>query len=96
LLAKQHGGGGMYARVVLEVEPGATDSGIVIENRVTGGAIPTEFISACHLGIAIATSKGVLGHPVIGVKATLLDGKAHSDDSNGMSFQIAAEAKAIG
>lgn len=93
LLKKQDGGKGMYARVVLDVAPGKPDSGIIIEDRIVGGAIPSMYLSACHRGIEIAAGKGTLaGYPMVDVQVTLVDGDDHSDDSSDLSFQIAAEA----
>ncbi len=92
LLKKQSGGSGMYARVVLAVEPGSTGSGIVITNEVAGGRIPSEFLSAVHRGIRDAAKSGVLArYPMVDVKVTIIDGAAHVKDSDELSFRLAAE-----
>lgn len=92
LLKKQVGGSGMYARVILGIGPGAAGSGIVIENRVTGGRIPSDFLSAVERGIRDAAKAGVLaGYPVVDIRVAILDGAAHAKDSNELAFRIAAE-----
>lgn len=91
LLKKQVGGSGMYARVVLAVAP-ATAGGVLIENRVTGGRIPSEFLSAVERGIREAAKAGVLaGYPLVDIQVTVLDGAAHVKDSNEVAFRLAAE-----
>lgn len=88
---KQTGGRGMYAHVVLSLEPGERGSGIVFEDKITGGAIPREFIPAVEKGIREAAESGVLaGYPVTDVKVTLYDGSFHEVDSNEMAFKTAA------
>ena len=92
LLKKQVGGSGMYARVVLAVRPGTDGSEMVVENRVTGGRIPSEFASAVERGIRDAAKAGVLaGYPLTNLHVTILDGAAHVKDSNDMAFRLAAE-----
>ena len=64
---------------------------LTIENYVTGGSIPTQFISAVERGIRNALQAGVLaGYPLVDVHVQLLEGDAHAEDSNDMAFQIAA------
>ena len=88
--AKQTGGHGQYAHVVLSLEPGEPGSGIVFENNVKGGAIPKEYISPTEKGIREAAESGVLGgYPVVDVKVSLDDGSFHEVDSNDMAFKIA-------
>ncbi|MCX7608628.1 MAG: elongation factor G [Anaerolineales bacterium] len=88
---KQTGGRGMYAHVVLSLEPGERGSGIVFEEKITGGVIPREFFPAVEKGIREAAESGVLaGYPVTDVKVTLYDGSFHEVDSNEMAFKIAA------
>ncbi len=92
LLKKQVGGSGMFARVVLEVEPGEAGSGITIDDRIVGGAIPKVFLSACYRGIRNAVGRGVLAeYPVTDVRVLIVDGEVHSNDSNDLAFQQAAE-----
>ncbi len=88
--AKQTGGHGQYAHVVLALEPAPTGSGIVFENKIVGGAIPKEFINPTERGIREAAEGGVLaGYPVVDVKVTLIDGSSHDVDSSEMAFKVA-------
>jgi elongation factor G len=88
---KQSGGHGMYAHVVISMEPGERGSGIVFENKIVGGTIPREFIPAVEKGIKEASASGVLaGYPVTDLKVILFDGSFHEVDSNEMSFKMAA------
>jgi len=88
---KQSGGRGMYAHVVIALEPGERGSGIVFEDKIVGGAIPREFIPAVEKGIREAAESGVLaGYPVTDLKVRLYDGSFHEVDSNEMAFKMAA------
>ena len=88
--AKQSGGHGQYAHIVIAVEPGDPGSGITFENDIVGGSIPKEFINPVEKGIREAAENGVLaGYPVVDVKVTLFDGSAHDVDSSEMAFKIA-------
>ncbi len=88
--AKQTGGHGQYAHVVLAMEPGAPGSGIVFENKIVGGAIPKEFINPTEKGIREAAEAGVLaGYPVVDIKVSLIDGSSHDVDSSEMAFKVA-------
>ena len=88
--AKQTGGHGQYAHVVIALEPGPTGSGIVFENKIVGGTIPKEFINPTERGIREAAEGGVLaGYPVVDVKVTLFDGSSHDVDSSEMAFKMA-------
>lgn len=88
--AKQTGGHGQYAHVILAMEPGAPGTGIVFENNVVGGKIPKEFIGPTEKGIREAAESGVVGgYPVTDVKVSLYDGSAHEVDSNEMAFKTA-------
>ena len=89
---KQTGGSGQYAKVQMTFEPLDTSDGEVyqFENKVTGGRIPREYIPSVDAGIQSAMELGVLaGFPLVGVKATLLDGASHDVDSSEMAFKIA-------
>jgi elongation factor G len=87
---RQTGGSGMYAHVVLDLEPLPPGTGFVFEDKVKGGNVPREFIPAVEKGIRDALEGGVLaGYPLVDLKATLKDGSAHSVDSNEMAFRIA-------
>jgi elongation factor G len=87
---RQTGGRGQFAHVVLEVGPGVRGTGIVFESRVTGGAIPKEFIPAVEKGVVEAATNGVLaGFPVVDIHVTLLDGSYHEVDSSELAFKVA-------
>ena len=89
---KQTGGSGQYAKVQVTIEPLDTADGTFYEfvNKVTGGRIPREYIPSVDHGIQDAMQYGVLaGYPLVGIKATLLDGAAHDVDSSEMAFKIA-------
>jgi len=87
---KQTGGAGQYGRVAGYLEP-VSDEEFVFENKIVGGAIPTEFISSCEKGFRSSMEKGqLLGFPVTGVQVTINDGQAHSVDSSDTAFQAAA------
>ncbi|MGE5543214.1 MAG: elongation factor G, partial [Bacillota bacterium] len=88
---RQTGGRGQYGHVVLEVEPLPRGEGLEFENRITGGAVPAEFIPAIEAGVREATESGVLaGYPVVDLKVSLVDGSFHEVDSSEISFKIAA------
>jgi elongation factor G len=88
---KQTGGHGMYAHVVIALEPGERGSGIVFENKVVGGSIPREYIPAVEKGIRESAESGVLaGYPVTDLKVILTDGSFHEVDSSDMAFKMAA------
>jgi elongation factor G len=75
---------------VFDIEP-LEDGKYEFEDKIVGGAIPKEFISAVEKGLEEAVQSGVLGgYPVIGVKVTLVDGSYHEVDSSEMAFKIAA------
>jgi len=89
---KQTGGSGQYAKVQVTFEPLDPAEGELyeFENAVTGGRIPREYIPSVDAGIQNAMQQGVLaGFPMVGVKATLIDGAYHEVDSSEMAFKIA-------
>ncbi len=88
---KQSGGHGQYGHVVFALEPGAPGSGVVFENKITGGSIPKEYHSAIEKGVKESAEAGVLaGYPVVDIKVTCYDGSFHEVDSNEMAFKMAA------
>ena len=92
---RQTGGHGQFGHVVVQAEPGERGSGIAIEDKITGGAIPREFIPAAQNGIREALATGPLsGFPVIDMKITMVDGSSHEVDSSQIAFQIAGSMAA--
>ena len=88
---KQSGGRGQYAVAVLDVEPQPEGGGYEFVNKISGGAIPQNFVPSVDKGVQGALQEGVLaGYPVVDVKVTLVDGKYHTVDSSDMAFQICA------
>ena len=88
---KQTGGHGQFGDVVIKFEPCEGD-GVVFEEKVFGGSVPKNFFPAVEKGVRLAAEKGVLaGYPVVGLKATLLDGSYHPVDSSEMAFIMAAK-----
>ena len=86
---RQTGGKGQFAHVKLMIEPNETGKGYEFINKITGGAIPKEYIPCVDQGIQGAMLSGVLaGYQMLDVKATLLDGSFHEVDSSEMAFKI--------
>ena len=86
---RQTGGKGQFAHVKLMIEPNESGKGYEFVNKVTGGAIPKEYIPCVDQGIQGAMLSGVLaGYQVVDVKATLLDGSFHEVDSSELAFKI--------
>jgi elongation factor G len=87
---KQTGGSGQYGRVAGFIEHSA-EGDYQFVNKITGGAIPTEFIPSCDKGFQTCLKKGPLsGFPIVGVQVTINDGAAHAVDSSDLAFQQAA------
>ena len=87
---KQTGGAGQYGRVAGYLEPVA-DEEFVFENRIVGGAIPTQYIPACEKGFMGCLAKGPkMELPVTGIKVIIDDGASHAVDSSEMAFKAAA------
>jgi elongation factor G len=90
-LKRQTGGHGQYAHVVLELEPLEKGTGFVFEDKLRGAAIPRQYVGAVEAGIRDAIEEGVLAkHPLVDIKATLVDGSYHEVDSSDLAFRTAA------
>ena len=90
-LRKQDGGSGQFARIKLRFEPLPDgETGLVFENRTVGGSVPKEFVPAVENGLRTAMDGGCFGYPVVGLRAVLVDGGTHVNDSSAMAFEIAA------
>ncbi|MFA7601601.1 MAG: elongation factor G [Novosphingobium sp.] len=86
---KQSGGHGQYGDCVIEIRPLERGEGFRFDDRITGGAIPKQYIPAVEAGIRDAMERGPLGFPVVDVAVTLLDGSFHTVDSSELAFRIA-------
>ena len=87
---KQTGGAGQFGRIAGYLEP-VDDDDFVFENKIVGGAIPTQFIAACEKGFKNCMAKGPkMEFPVTGIRVVINDGASHSVDSSDMAFQAAA------
>jgi elongation factor G len=90
-LVKQSGGRGQYGHVRLEMKPNEKGKGLTIENKVVGGEIPKDYISAVYKGVNEAMTNGIIaGYPVIDVHVDILGGSYHDVDSNENAFTMAA------
>jgi len=88
--AKQTGGHGQYAHVLIRVEPLQSGSGFEFVDKIVGGVIPREYIPAVRKGAEEALQMGpCAGYPVQDVRVTLFDGSYHEVDSSEMAFKIA-------
>jgi elongation factor G len=88
-LKRQTGGHGQFADVKLQISPRPRGAGFHFNEKVVGGAVPKRFIPAVAQAAEEATRKGPLGHSVVDVAVTLLDGGFHAVDSSDMAFATA-------
>ena len=86
---KQSGGHGQFGDVIIEVKPLPRGSGFVFEERITGGAVPRQWIPAVEDGVREAMRKGPLGFEVVDCHVALIDGSYHSVDSSELAFRLA-------
>lgn len=86
---KQSGGHGQYGDCVIAIRPLERGEGFVFEDKITGGAIPRQYVPAVEAGIRDAMERGPLGFPVVDVAVTLTDGSFHAVDSSELAFRIA-------
>jgi len=86
---KQTGGHGQFGDCVIQVKPSARGQGFEFVDKITGGAIPRQWIPAVEAGVKDAMGKGPKGFPVVDVSVTLIDGSYHSVDSSEHSFHQA-------
>jgi len=90
---KQTGGSGQFARVKIVFEPNPEGEDFLFESKIVGGSVPKEYIPGVEKGIQSVLSSGpIAGFPMLGVKATLIDGAYHDVDSSVLAFEIAARA----
>jgi elongation factor G len=90
-LARQTGGHGQFAEVVLQLDPLPAGTGYQFEDRLRGTSIPRKFVPAIEAGIRDGMARGVLAkNPIVDIKVTLLDGSYHEVDSSDMAFHTAA------
>ncbi|HEX4181722.1 MAG TPA: elongation factor G [Caulobacteraceae bacterium] len=86
---KQSGGHGQFGDVLVEIRPASRGTGFAFSQKITGGAVPRQWIPAVEQGLKDGAERGPLGFPVIDVETTLIDGSYHSVDSSEMAFRQA-------
>jgi len=96
---KQSGGSGQFAKIVVKFAPLSDEdedtTGFIFDQEIKGGSVPKEYIPGVSKGLESIMGNGILaGFPVIGCKATLMDGAYHDVDSSVMAFEIAGRGAA--
>jgi elongation factor G len=87
---RQTGGRGQYGHVKIRVFPNKTGEGFVFDNKIVGGAVPSDYIPSVEQGIKEALENGVLaGYPMVDIRVELYDGSYHEVDSSELAFRIA-------
>ncbi|MHA1113797.1 MAG: elongation factor G, partial [Alphaproteobacteria bacterium] len=87
---RQTGGHGQFADIHIEIKPLPRGGGFAFDNKITGGAIPKQYIPAVGEGVRDYLTRGPLGYPVVDLAVTLSDGSFHTVDSSDMAFKTAA------
>ncbi len=88
---KQSGGAGQFADIVITLKPLGRGDGFRFDEVVKGGAVPRNYIPSVEHGAQDALMEGPLGHKVVDVQVTLMDGKHHSVDSSDFAFRTAGK-----
>ena len=87
---KQSGGHGEFGDIDVEIKPLPRGSGFHFSDKITGGAVPKQYIPAVEAGVREYLARGPLTFPVVDIAVTLLDGQYHAVDSSDMAFRKAA------
>ncbi len=91
-LKRQTGGHGQFADIKIDIAPRDRGAGFLFVDKIVGGVVPRNYIPAVGEAAEEATRKGPLGHPVVDVSVTLVDGSYHAVDSSDMAFKSATRA----